>query len=113
MIKAYLYEDNSIEFEINTLLYCNGHRFKSQRGLFDYLTYIGFDLDNTDKYIYISFSDVVSQIFDLSKDKTVIKTKLIGNFDNHKKEYEDNFGVFIGERFEINREDLKKLINGI
>lgn len=113
MIKAFLYKNNDIEFEIKTLLYCNGHRFKSKKGLFDYLTDIGFDLSNTDKYIYKSFADIVNDIFDLSKDKTVVKTKLKGNFEDYKTEYENNFGIFVGDRFEINIEELKKLINDI
>lgn len=116
MLRAYLYKDNSIEFEIKTLLYCNGHRFLGKKGLFDYLISLGLDLENTDRYIYITFDEIVSKIFNLSKDKVIVRTKIVGNYDERKKLYEKRFGKFLANRFELNKQELKeliKLINGI
>lgn len=116
MLRAYLYQDNSIEFEIKTLLYCNGHRFLSEKGFFDYLISLGLDLDNTDKYIYITFEEIVSKIFDLSKEKVIVKTKLIGDYKTKEKSYILEFGNFTDNRFELNIYELKELIkfiNGI
>jgi len=113
MVRAYLKDDNSIELQFRTLLDCIGHATESKNGFTDYLLSLGFDLENTDQYIYTSYDEAMSSIFDLSNDLAIVPTKLVADFNARKEIYEAEFGTFDGTYFELNEDELKTLVNDI